>query len=198
MDDTEDSAHGDAAGAAAHSKLRDHVDTETAKLGDPPRLERRPRPLDRARGNYERRPITAALTADSTAIPADTPAALFKRAEQTLTVDSTAFPAGTPAVPFKRTAASEAHVDGARGPVTGEKHSPRRIETLAADGTPKRPHKKSRYEALPPSTPNLPAASEDLTAADTKSLTGAASLNFEALRAALLAEARNSGRGGKR
>ncbi|TCL88456.1 hypothetical protein EDF31_101296 [Curtobacterium sp. PhB142] len=195
---------GSRAREAASAQLRDHVGPENEKLGDAQRVEGRPRPRDRARGaNYERRPMSATrneqtLTTDSTAFPAGTPAVPFKRVEQAVSTDSTAFPAGAPAVPFKRIAASEPHVDGAREPSNGEERSPRRIETLEVDWTPKRPRKKSRYEALPPSSPNLPAASEDLTAAVTKSPTDAASLNFEALRAALLAEARSSARGGKR
>lgn len=195
---------GNRAREAALAKLRDHVDPENDKLGDAQRVEGRPRPRDRARGaNYERRPMSAArneqtLATDSTAFPAGTPTAPFKRVEQAVSTDSTAFPAGTPTAPFKRIAASEPHVDGARELVNGEERAPRRIETLEVEWTPKRPRKKSRYAALPPSTPNLPAALEDLATAAPKSQTDVPASEFEVLRAALLAEVRRSARGDKR
>ncbi|OII21856.1 hypothetical protein BIV01_17695 [Curtobacterium sp. MCBA15_013] len=153
---------------AAMVQLRGHVDPVNAKLSDAPRPEGRPRPRDRNRGDYDRRPMMATPTADSTA-----------------------FPAGTPSVPFTRDAASELHKDGDRQPVTREDPAPRRIADLEADRTPKRPRKKSRYEALPP-------APDGLTAAVAEDQTDSAASKFQALRAELLAEARRSARGGKR
>ena len=110
---------------------------------------------------------------------------------QTLPNDSTTFPAGAPAAPFKLDAATELHDDGDRQPGNGEDYAPRRIADLEAEWTPKRPRKKSRYEALP-------AAPDDLTAAVPEDRTDSTASKFDALRAELLAEARRSARGGKR
>lgn len=138
------------------------------------------------------------VTTESTALSAGTPAAPFKRGERPLTADSAAFPAGTPAIPFKRAASSKQQDGGGSRPVREEGHEPLGIEALEAGRSPKRPRQKSRYEALPPSIVSLPAPSEDVTAAVPESQTDAATLKFEALRAALLADARRSARGGKR
>lgn len=111
--------------------------------------------------------------------------------ERTLTTDSTALAAGTPAGAVERAAASDPHDDADHERVDEEKHAPRRIETLEAERTPKRPRKKSRYEALPPSP-------DDLSTAEAEGQTDASEAKFEAFRAALIAEARRSARGGKR
>lgn len=167
---------------AAMVQLRDHTEPVNARLGDTPHPEgrRRPRDRDRDRGNYERRPSRAANHA------------------QPLTADSTALPAGTPSIPFKRADSFEQQEGVGSRPVSEDGNGPRRIEALDAERAPKRPRKKSRYEALPPGDAPIPAEPEDLDAATPEGQPDAVASQFGALRAALLAEARQSARGGKR
>jgi hypothetical protein len=182
MDDTHDSAeaYGEVVWAAADNKLRDDVAPVNLKLGDTPHPAGRPRPRDRAQGNYGRLPMSDV------------------RHEQMLTTDSTAFHAGASVVPFKRPAASEAHDDGDRQADKGKKHAPGYISALEAEWAPERSRKKSLYEGLPPGVANLPTAPEDIAAEGNEGQAEAAASEFAALRSALLAEARRSARGGKR
>jgi hypothetical protein len=195
------SAHGDGTWRAAYAKARDDVATATVNLKgesavspaplaaksdnasavgtETPRVRNRALPCDRDRGNYERRPMTTVKHA------------------QALTADCTAFPAGTPAAPFKSDASMQPE-GGKSSPVEEEASEQRHIEALEANWTRKRTTKKSRYEALPPGDTLMPATQEALAAAATDDQPEAVVSQFEALRAALLAEARKSARGGKR
>jgi len=150
-------------------------------------------------GSSGRSQLTArtALRGDAAVVTYQRPAPP-KADGQTHTTDSAAIGAGARAVPFTRTPPSEQHDGGEREPVDGEEATPRRIEALEADGTPKRPRKKSRYEALPPDAIYLQAMLKDLAAAVTDPHSDETLSEFAALRTALLSEARQSARGGKR
>lgn len=174
-------AHGDDSRvwAAVMGPLRDHTEPVNAKQGNAPHAEGRRRPRDRDRGKYERRPMTAV------------------NHEQALTDDCTAFPAGTPAAPFRRNASTQLE-GGGSAPVEEEASKQRHTGALEANWTPGRTTEKSRYEALPAGAAPMPATQEALTAAAPEDQQEGVASQFEVLRAALLAEARRSNRGGKR
>lgn len=87
---------------------------------------------------------------------------------------------------------------GESSPIEEEASEQRHIEALEAKRTRKRTTEKSRYEALPPGDTLMPATQEALAAAAAGDQQEGIASQFEALRAALLAEARKSARGGKR